>query len=261
MNEGRPLAGRRILVTRPAADAEGLARRVREAGGIALCVPTLEIQPLADLAALHAVADHLDDYRFAIFVSRNAVRHGVQALRARRGPLPWPAGLRLASVGSGTRRALEAMGLGVVLSPAGAADSEALLALPELHAVRGMRIALVRGEGGRTLLADTLAARGALVSQAACYRRVRPDHAGRLAAAWAEAPLDALAVSSAQGLANLAAMLGVDAATRLRASALFVPHSRIAQAARQLGLENVRVAGPGDEEMAAAMVAYFSSAS
>lgn len=261
MSVTRPLSGRRILVTRPAEDADGLAQLVREAGGIALCVPTLEIQPLVDLSALHAVADRLDDCRFAIFVSRNAVRHALPALQARRGTRPWPAALQLASVGSGTRRALEAAGLGSVISPAGSADSEALLALPELQAVRGTHIALFRGEGGRTLLADTLAARGAAVWQAASYRRARPDHAGRLAAAWAEAPVDALAVSSAEGLANLVDLLGGNAVERLRRSTLFVSHARVAQAAARLGLDNVRVGGPGDEEMAAAMVAYFTSAS
>lgn len=261
MGAGRPLAGRRILVTRPAGDAEGLARRLREAGGIAVCVPTLEIQAIADPSAVHGVADRLEDYRFAIFVSRNAVRIGMQALRARRGTNPWPADLRLASVGAGTRRELEALGFTAVLSPPGPADSEALLALPELQSVAGCRIALFRGEGGRTLLADTLISRGAEVTQAACYRRLRPDHAARLGAVWAEAPVDAVAVSSAEGLANLAAMLGADASRRLAASALFVPHARVAQAAGRLGLQDVRIAGPGDHEMAAAMVAYFTSAS
>jgi uroporphyrinogen-III synthase len=255
------LAGRRILVTRPAEDAEGLAARLREAGGTALCVPTLEIQPLADLSALHAVASQLEAYRFAIFVSRNAVRFGIAALQAQRGAKPWPVGLRLASVGAGTRRALEEQGFTSVLAPTAPADSEALLALPELQSVAGLRIALFRGEGGRTLLADTLAARGAIVAQAACYRRARPDHASKLYAAWAAAPVDAVAVSSAEGLANLAALLGGGAAERLRASVLFVPHARVALAAERLGLNNVQVAGPGDREMAAAMVAYFTSAS
>lgn len=255
------LAGKRVLVTRPSGQAAGLAQRIRDAGGEPVCVPAIEIRELADPAAFHAVADRLESFDLAVFVSRNAVRKALGMLRARRGAMPWPARLRAATVGQGSREELEAQGFTDVLAPvAGSAsiDSEALLALPELAGLGGQRIVIFRGEGGRELLGRELAARGATVEHAACYRRAMPEAAG-MRAAWA-AGVNAVTVSSAEGLANLIVMLGEGAIRLLRGVPVVVPHPRVAAEARQRGLEQVIVAGPGDAEMAAAVVAHFGAA-
>ena len=249
-----PLTGRRVLVTRPSGQAEGLAKRIREAGGEPVCVPTIDILPPADRAPFHALADRLADFDLAIFISRNAVRCALGMIGGR----PWPAGLRVATIGQGSRAELEQRGFKNVIAPAAQPDSEALLALPELAAVRGRRIAIFRGEGGRELLGEELAARGASVEYAACYRRTVPDAAG-MRGAWTGG-MDAVTVSSAEGLANLIAMLGEGAMSRLRNVPLFVPHSRVAAEARRRGLERIVVAGPGDAEMSAALVAHFGAA-
>lgn len=257
----KPLAGKRILVTRPSGQAEGLAQHIREAGGEPVCVPAIEIHELADLSSLHAVADRLESYDLAVFVSRNAVRKALGMLRARRGGRPWPARLRTATVGQGSREELEAEGFSGVIAPAAAlarSDSEALLAHPELAAVRGKRVAIFRGEGGRELLGRELAARGASVEYAACYRRVVPDAAG-MRRAWAGG-VDAVTVSSGEGLANLFAMLGEGAARALAGIPLVVPHARVAGEAGKRGLERAIVAGPGDAAVVAALVAHFSAA-
>lgn len=248
------LAGRRVLITRPREQAQALERLVREAGGEPVCVPSIEILPLADPAPFHALASRLASFDLAIFVSRNAVCRALDLLAGR----PWPAALKVATVGQGSRAELEKRGFTGVIAPAEQSDSEALLALPALAAVRGRRIVIFRGEGGRELLAQELAARGARVEHAACYRRAAPD-AAAMRGAWAGG-MDAVTVSSAEGLANLFAMLGEDAARRLADIPLFVPHPRVAGEARQRGLQSVIVAGPGDAEMAAALVAHFGAA-
>jgi len=250
------------VVTRPKDQAEGLSALIRQAGGDPLEIPALEIRDLADLAPFFAVADRLDSFDFAIFVSRNAVRRTLALISVRRGGRPWPAHLRLATVGSGSREELAVRGFLRVIAPTGQSDSEALLALPEFSGVAGKRIVIFRGEGGRKFLGETLAARGALVEHAACYRRAPPAAGGaRLAAAWEGGGVDAVMVSSGEGLANLLQMLGGEGLQRLAGAALFVPHPRVAREASRQGLERVIVAGPGDAEMAAALVAYFSGAS
>jgi uroporphyrinogen-III synthase len=248
------LAGRRVVVTRPQAQAEGLARMIREAGGEALCIPAVEIRELDDPAPFLAMADRLASFDIAIFVSRNAVRRALALLA----PRPWPARLKVATVGMGSREELEARGFAGVIAPPAQSDSEALLALPELANVAGKRIVIFRGDGGRPLLGETLAARGASVEYAACYRRVRPEAGEALREAWASG-VDALTLSSAEGLANFVEMLGGGAA-RLSAIPVFVPHARVADEAARRGLPRPIVAGPRDADMLAALVAYFGGA-
>ena len=257
-----PLAGRRIVVTRPAGQAQGLSALIREAGGEPLELPAIEIRDLADLAPFFAVADRLDAFDYAIFVSRNAVRKALVLLGERRGGRPWPVHLRVATVGSGSREELAAHGYTAVIAPAGQPDSEALLALPEFTDVAGKRIVIFRGEGGRRFLADALAARGALVEHAACYCRTLPEAGGaQLAAAWEGGKVDALLLSSGDALANLLQMLGTDGPQRLAGTTLFVSHPRVADEAARQGLGRSLVAGPGDAQMVAALVAYFGGAS
>lgn len=259
MPRAAPLTGLRVVVTRPQAQAEGLAQLIRAAGGEALSIPALEIEPLADLCAFYELADRLESFDLAIFVSRNAVRKALDLLRARRGNQAWPARLAVATIGQGSREELEARGFTGVIAPPAQADSEALLALPELAGVSGKRIVIFRGDGGRRFLGDTLAARGASVEYAACYRRAWPAGAAALDAAWA-AGVDAVTLSSAEGLESFLHMLGADGSRRLAQIPLFVPHPRVAAAAARRGLARVVVAGPRDAEMAAALVAYFRGA-
>lgn len=258
---GGPLAGKRILVTRPSGQAEGLSALIRKAGGEPLEFPAIEIRALADPEPFFAVADRLESFDIAVFVSRNAVRKAMELLRARRAAKPWPAHLRLATVGGGSRDELEARGFSGVIAPPAQADSEALLALPEFTDVAGKRVVIFCGEGGRSLLGETLSGRGARVEHAACYRRTLPEAGGALlASAWAGGAVDAVTVSSGEGLVNLLEILGEEGPRRLAQAALFVPHPRVAEEAARRGLGHAIVAGPGDAEMAAALVAYFGGA-
>jgi uroporphyrinogen-III synthase len=167
-------------------------------------------------------------------------------------------GPQVVALSRGTQRELERQGVKGALTVEEGADSEALLTLPELQRVAGRRIAIFRGEGGREVLGDALRGRGATVEYVECYRRIRPrSDPAPLIAAWKSAALHAVTVSSAQGLANLFALLDVNL---LRGLPLFVPHERVAAEARRLGAQKVLVAGPGDDEMFSALVAYFEAA-
>lgn len=258
---GGLLAGRRILVTRPREQAAGLAALIRRAGGEPILFPAIEIRDLADLDPFYTLADRLGSFDLAIFISPTAVQKGLDLVQLRRKGKPWPARLCLAALGPGSRRELESRGFSGVLAPSEHADSEALLALPGLADVAGKRVVIFRGEGGRELLGDTLAARGARVEYAECYRRARPEpDPSALPPAWACRPLDAVTVSSSEGLANLDAMLRSLRRHWWRESPLFVPHARVAAEAARLGAREIVVAGAGDEEIVARLVAYFRDA-
>jgi uroporphyrinogen-III synthase len=236
------LRGRGILVTRPGERAGNLARLIEGSGGRAHLFPAIEIE---DLPAPPALLQ-LDRFDLAVFVSPTAVSKIMAHLHA------WPRALPAAAVGGGTRRELERRGVKQVIAPQAGADSEALLALAEMQHVAGKRVVIFRGEGGRELLGDTLRSRGAQVEYAAGYRRTRPK-GERL---WKEDEIDAITVSSSQGLANL---FGVLDAAFLRAKPLFVPHPRVAANARERTVREVVVAGPADEQVLEALVAYFRS--
>lgn len=228
-----------ILVTRPRAQAAGLARLIERSGGRAEIFPAIEIVDLPPPAAL----ERLEEFDLAIFISPTAAAKAAACVRK------WPRQLRVAAIGAGTRRELERHGLRQVLVPSEGADSEALLNRPELARVDGKRIVIIRGEGGRALLGDTLASRGARVEYAECYRRARPSQK------WSGGKVDAVTVSSGEALANLFELMDPES---LRATPLFVPHERIAELARSRSVAKVLLAaGPSDEEMLARLVAYF----
>jgi uroporphyrinogen-III synthase len=236
------LKDRGVVITRPASLAQGLAGMVEASGGCAFLFPAIEIEPLP--AAVPP--GKLD---MVVFISPTAVREGLKSL----------AGLppTVVALSHGTRRELERHGVAGALAAEEGADSEALLALPGLRQVAGLRIAIFRGEGGRSLLGDTLRGRGATVEYVECYRRVRPrSDPAPLVAAWRAGKVHAVTVSSAQGLGNLFDMLDREL---LRALPLFVPHERVAAEARRLGARQALAAGPGDDEMLAALVAYFQA--
>jgi uroporphyrinogen-III synthase len=250
------LAGRRVVVTRPAGQAAHLAALIRAAGGEPLLYPALAIFPCGEPAQLHALIGRLETFDLAIFVSANAASHGLALVRARRA---WPPDLRVATVGRGSERELERHGFSGVIAPRERFDSEGLLALPELAAMQGKRVVIFRGEGGRELLGETLAARGAAVEYAECYRRGRPDaDPAPLLARFARRELDAFTVTSSEGLANLHAMLGEAGRQCLQGTPIFAPHERIAAAARALNVQTVVLTGPGDEGLVAGLAGFFA---
>ena len=112
--------------------------------------------------------------------------------------------------------------------------------------VAGKRVVIFRGEGGRELLGDTLRERGATVDYVACYRRARPKRDTQpLLRAWDNGEIDAVTVSSSEGVRNLFAMLGERGQRWLKRTPVFAPHARIAANARALGCERVTETAPG----------------
>lgn len=249
----RPLAGKIIAITRPAGQGASLARAIEADGGRALLFPVIEIAPVEDETELAAACADLDRFHLAFFVSPNAAEHALGHILARR---PWPPGLAVATVGKGSEAALARAGFCAVIAPRSGFDSESVLALPEFQAaaVAGREVAIFRGDGGRELLGDTLLQRGARVRYVTCYRRRIPvaDPAPLVDAARA-GRLDALVLTSSEGVANLRAMLRPEDWPALVAVPAVVPHPRIAEAARRAGFAAVLECGPGDAGVLAAL--------
>lgn len=253
-----PLSGRHVVITRPAGQAAHLAEALVALGAKPVLFPVLEIFDIEDNGPLLAAAERLDEFDWAAFVSPNAVDKALKTILARRA---WPARLRVATVGRSSEQALAGFGIRDVIAPQDRFDSEALVALPELQDMAGRKVLIFRGDGGRELLGDTLTERGATVEYLTCYRRGKPAlDSAPLLKLWGDDHLDAITVTSSEGLRNLFDMVGKLGQAWLRKTPIFVPHARIAEQARALGLHEVVLTGPGDDGLVQGLAVYFGTA-
>lgn len=231
------LAGATIVLTRPTGSASAFARRARRLGADALALPGLSLSVAPDTDAARVAlrkAIGCDDW---IFISPAAVRFAFHLASDLK-----PGAARVFAVGTGTRRALARYGLGALV-PTTTSDSEGLLALPLLGAVRGRRIALVGAPGGRDLIAPELRRRGASVEAIHVYRRAPPrltrrhfDTLERASEPWITL------LSSGEALANLVTLLPPDLLARLRRQTLVVSSARLAALARGHAFTRIAVA-------------------
>jgi uroporphyrinogen-III synthase len=221
---------------------------LREAGLDAQALPLIDIAPVADLAPLRAAWQALPAQALVMFVSVNAVLHFFAARPA--AGHAWPADVLAGAAGPGTAASLRQAGVpeAQVVSPADDApafDTEALWALLQHRPWQGRQVLVVRGDGGRDWLADTLRQHGASVCFLPAYRRLSPtpDAAGRALLALAQAaPATQLWLfSSSEAVANLQALAPE---ARWSTALALATHPRIAQAARAAGFGQVHETAP-----------------
>ncbi|WP_128001362.1 uroporphyrinogen-III synthase [Piscinibacter defluvii] len=244
----------RVLVTRPAAQADDWVQALRARGIDAAALPLIGIDPPEDAAPVRAAWRALAAQRLVVFVSPNAVE---QFFALRPEGLAWPAGTLAGSPGPGTTRVLKRLGVppAAIVEPAGDAaqfDSEALWARLAQHPWRDAAVLIVRGESGRDWLADTLRAHGAVVGFVTAYRRAAPllDAAqrARLDAALHDPPRHVWLFSSSEAIDRLLALApGAGAAT----ACAVATHPRIAERARAGGFGAVHACRPEQDAVVA----------
>lgn len=262
------LRGKRILITRPAHQSRGWYELLRAAGAEVDSIPMLAIEPIDSGAQLQVIKRRILDFDqidHAIFVSQNAVRLGFDWLEDYWPQLPQ--GPRYYGIGAATAHALRRRGVqcerrGDECASGGETtadtmpdtmNSEALLSLPALQQVTGQRILIFRGSGGRTLIGDTLRARGARVDYCELYRRALPAEAAAQLAQYSAQP-DAFSVHSGETLTNLAQCIRRSGRNALFETPLICPSQRVADQARDLGFSRASAArNAGDAAMLEAL--------
>ena len=256
------LKGIKILVTRPAHQAQPLCDMIQAQGGQAIRLPVINIEPLALSKKVVETIAKSDAIDFAVFISPNAVEHGIEQL------LKYskiPDTLKLVTIGQASAKKIqELLGRMPDISPTKQYNSEALLALDSLqkNQLNNKRIIIFRGHGGRELLAKTLTQRGAHVSYAEVYQRVQPraEHVF-LNSLWSAAKQpDIITLSSNEGLHNLLKMSSDPILKRIYQTPLIVVTEKMRQQAQKLGFKKAIIIAEKASNMAMldAVIQYFT---
>lgn len=203
--ERRPLFGRRVVVTRPRAQAAALVERLRAAGAHAVEVPAIAIGDPADGgAALAAAAAKASAYDWVLFTSVNGVTRFFAWLRDARDLGP----VSVAAIGPGTADALAVAGVKADLVPARFVAESLLDAFPAAPAGGG-RVLLPRAAAARDVLPRGLEQKGWAVDVVEAYR-TRP---AELSPTQLEAVghADVITFTSSSTVTNFLAAAGRDA--------------------------------------------------
>ena len=215
-----------VVLTRPQADSERLSETLQNEGFQTRVMPIITIEAIP--TAEQAPAPSLSDDALCIFISANAVRFGLPQLGS---ALARNSDLTVIAVGNKTRDTLAAEGIHAQVPVR--ADSEGLLAMPALSAPDSRDVVIVKGEGGRELLASELTGRGARVTEWACYRRC-----------WPEVDVSGLIeisaglifqASSGEMVSRLSELLAGGGQADLFQSSIIVPSDRVARLATEIG--------------------------
>lgn len=231
------LHGLRVLNTRPRDQARALSNAIQHAGGFAIDIPALAINAMPTIWLQRLPP--LTDVDQALFLSPNAVDFFYQALS--QAHLTWPVSIRITAIGQGTADKLnDYQRTPPVIPPI--ADSEHLLLLPNLNHIAEQTILLVKGCDGRQIIEPILSARGAIVHVIDVYRRDVPSiHPARIEKLWQNNEVDIIIFTSQEAMRNLFKLYGPEAHTWIRRTPCVVISSRLAIAAKALGIQHVYI--------------------
>jgi uroporphyrinogen-III synthase len=244
------LDGVRVLVTRPKAQSEELVNAVKEHGGVAIEFPVIETIE-RDAADVAQAMRELSEPDIVIFVSTNAVRFG----------FAFSGSAKVAAIGPATARVIEQRNHAVDIRSRDGFSSEHLLATPQFQDVAGKVIRIIRGNGGRELLARTLRNRGATVEYLEVYSRKAPEYADDEVAAVEQqllaGDINIVTIMSVDSLVNLIALLPSTCLGALKKALLVTPAARVLKELedRIPGSSVALAEGPQAKYMVAAMVA------
>jgi len=161
----------KVLVTRPAHQADNLAKKINRIDAQALLFPTIEIKTSQSCQSSLNINTTIKQYDIALFVSQNAVHHAFEFIHADK----LPDTLKIGVIGKGSLDSLNQYGVQSQAMPDQTFNSEGLLNSKLLLDVNNKNIIIFRGQAGRNLLGDTLIERGASVTYCEVYQRCIPN--------------------------------------------------------------------------------------
>lgn len=235
----------KVLVTRPEPACSELITAITTKGGEAFASPLIRIGPGAELNTLIPQLDSLTANDLVFLLSKKAVEYANLTLEQM--GRSWSDKLSYYGIGRSTGQYFQQVtGKDIRWAEQGE-TSEILLTHPELQFLEGKNALLLRGNGGRELLASTLRARGAQVSYCECYTRYPVDYDKALFnQQWFQTGITDVVITSGQMLALLEELITEEYQTWWFSRRLLVVSERIADQARRGGWQKVCVANSAD---------------
>ncbi|ROV58691.1 uroporphyrinogen-III synthase [Vibrio ponticus] len=223
-----------VLVTRPGKQGLALCRQLEELGVKAIHHPLITIQAGEQLSSLKQQLPLAD---IIIAVSQHTVEFTHQALT--NANLSWPKSATYLAVGQKSAHFLSKAANQKVHYPE-VSDSENLLNLPLLQQVSGKRIVILRGNGGRELIYETLRERGAIVEYCEVYKRENLAFHSEIAVPfWQDSQIKQLIITSSGQLSFFIEQIAPQYRDWIFQLVLLVPSERIAIEARRVGFQTV----------------------
>lgn len=237
-----------ILVTRPSPQGEALVSRLRALGRVAWSFPLINFTPGRELNTLDQALGALGDGDLVFALSQHAVSFAHAQLQQQR--LHWPTSVHYFAIGRTTALALHQVNGMDVRYPLDREISEVLLQLPELQNIAGKKALVLRGNGGRELLAETLTARGADVTLCECYQRCPIHYDGaEEAMRWQSRDVTTIVVTSGEMLQQLLTLIPLWYRENwLFKCRLLVVSERLAKLAQEMGWQDIQVADSADND-------------
>jgi uroporphyrinogen-III synthase len=226
-----------IVITRPKYQANALAKDIKAVGGNIFLFPTLEITPVQLTQTDKEKIQHLSQTDIIIFISPNAVEHGLNHIEAL---TEIPKHILLATVGQGSAKILSTrLGKQPDITPEKNFSSEGLLETTAMQNVTNKRILIVRGNGGREHLKQTLQQRGALVEYINAYQRVKPETSATDFEQYLQNnQIAAIVITSAESLKNLLELVPEKVIPQLLQVPLLLINQRLVDIAKEAGFNN-----------------------
>jgi uroporphyrinogen III methyltransferase / synthase len=187
----RPLAGRRIVVTRTRKQAGALSDQLRELGAEVIELPTIRIEPPSDLRAFGELVQDAHAYDWIVFTSPNGVSAFFEMFYKLYDDARDIGGARIAAIGPATAQRVRDFHLKVDLQPDEFVAEAVVREFKKKGDMENLRLLIARAEEARDLLPKELGALGAIVDVAFAYRTVaetsdRTEARSRLAAEGAD---------------------------------------------------------------------------
>lgn len=170
--EGRPLAGKRIVVTRTRSQAGVLSAQLRTFGADVIELPTIRIEPPSDLRAFAELVQDAHVYDWIVFTSPNGVNAFFDLFYKLYDDAREIGGAKIAAIGPATARRVKDFHVHVDLQPDEFVAEAVVREFKKQGGVENLRILLARAEKARDVLPKELSAMGGIVDEGFAYRTV-----------------------------------------------------------------------------------------